>query len=357
MRIAYVIDLVDEPGVIRKIGLQLQAWRADGHEVEAFVIYPRAAKHSIEGRHFDFRGLVGRAAASRRLRREVLAYQPDVAYLRYDLFMPPIWRLVRAIPTVVELNTDDLIEFRARGLANRFYNQLNHRVLLRSAKGIVGVTAELVQREKTRGFVHASAVIGNGIDLPDLDRVPELDASPRLVFLGGNQSWHGVDVIAELAVAMPSITFDLVGIDDAGHFPENVRAHGVLSPQEYERVLLRASAGIGPLALHRKGLQEAAPIKIREYLAHGLPIVIAHRDPDIDAAAWFVHSLPKAPVDAASAALGIADFLRRILGRRVLLEEIRDAVDYRSKERVRLKFVSGVASHYVSASYTNGRPR
>lgn len=35
---------------------------------------------------------------------------------------------------------------------------------------------------------------------------------------------------------------------------------------------------IGTLALHRKNMTEASPLKTREYLAHGFPVIIGYKD-------------------------------------------------------------------------------
>jgi hypothetical protein len=40
--------------------------------------------------------------------------------------------------------------------------------------------------------------------------------------------------------------------------------------------------GIGALAIDRKRMTEAQPIKVRFYLASGLPVLYNHRDPRLD---------------------------------------------------------------------------
>ena len=42
----------------------------------------------------------------------------------------------------------------------------------------------------------------------------------------------------------------------------------------------QADIALGTMALHRTGLNEAAPLKDREYLAYGIPVVTSYPDPD-----------------------------------------------------------------------------
>ena len=57
--------------------------------------------------------------------------------------------------------------------------------------------------------------------------------------------------------------------------------HGYLSAGEYRRIIAGADAAISSLGLHRIGLEEASPLKSRECLALGLPLVLAYVDTDL----------------------------------------------------------------------------
>ena len=60
----------------------------------------------------------------------------------------------------------------------------------------------------------------------------------------------------------------------------------------YEAILASSDVALGTLALHRKGMSEAAPLKVREYLLRGIPVVIGYDDPDLADRPWFVLQLP-----------------------------------------------------------------
>ena len=43
-------------------------------------------------------------------------------------------------------------------------------------------------------------------------------------------------------------------------------------------IFFKADIGVGTLALHRKNMQEASPLKIAEYVFWGLPVITAYND-------------------------------------------------------------------------------
>ena len=124
MRIAYVChwNPFVEDGVVRKIRSQTNAWRRFGADVEVFCLSSDSASDArtppLQGRHFLYGDpYAGRARATVRLCRAVGRWRPDVVYLRYSLFLPPPVQLMRAAPTVIEINSDDRVEYRHRSRA------------------------------------------------------------------------------------------------------------------------------------------------------------------------------------------------------------------------------------------------
>ena len=72
-------------------------------------------------------------------------------------------------------------------------------------------------------------------------------------------------------------------------------------------MLASADVGIGTLGLHRKSMDEASPLKVREYLAVGLPVLYGYRDPDADDLQPFVLKVANTPTN-------VVDELDRIDG-------------------------------------------
>jgi hypothetical protein len=318
MRIASLCywDLAAGDGVARKVNAQARLWREAGHEVELVSIRPgRRVQES------------GRAVAA------VERFRPELLYLRYDLFLPPVWRLVRRVPAVVELNTDFAAEARLRGRHVSLYNRVNERFVIRRAAGVVCVTGELAGR-----FPEPKAVIANGADA---DAVPPLPAPggsrPRAVFAGSPANpWHGVDRLLELARQLPEVDFELLGpqVDDP---PPNVTVSGTLRGADYWVALGRADVAFGSLAMERAGLREGCPLKVREYLLAGLPTVIGYEDADFPGELpWYLARYEGAEQ--------VRAFVARVRGRRVPRAEVEPRLSWRAKEAARLAFFERVLS-------------
>jgi glycosyltransferase involved in cell wall biosynthesis len=186
-------------------------------------------------------------------------------------------------------------------------------------------------------------VIGNGVDLSLMRELPPAaNDRPHVTFVGSvHQRWHGVDKIVSLARDLPDVRFHLVGAaaGDVDAAPENIVFHGALSREEYECVLGQCDAGFGTLALHRTGMHEASPLKVREYLGYGLPVVLAHEDTDFpDCGAWYLLRLPNEESNLRDHVPEIRSFLERVRGRRVPRAEVEEQVGAHVKERSRLDF-------------------
>lgn len=354
VRLAYVCYwfLLENDGVAYKIDAQVDRWRQEGHDVEVFCLTRRSA--SRRGwRTIEFDGGAERALAMRRLVRAVEQWSPDAVYLRYDFFGPPVPRLLRSRASVVEINADDRREARLRArrpLLARAFNELNREALFRSARGLACVTHELAAAPHVTRFGKPSVVIGNGVDLSQTRELPAptSEGEMRAVFLGSSgQRWHGVDKIAQLAQRLPDVRFDVIGYrPEAVNFPveDNMTIHPPLSRSEYEPLLARADVAIGTLALHRKQMTEACPLKVREYLAHGLPTVIAYDDTDfLDVDPWFLLKLPNAESNAVDGVEAIRTFMRSAKGQRVARAEVAERIGSQEKERRRLGFIASLA--------------
>ncbi len=62
---------------------------------------------------------------------------------------------------------------------------------------------------------------------------------------------------------------------------EFVKLKPAMNKQALDLELRKYHLGVGPLAVHRKGIVSTTSIKAREYFARGLPFFFAHHDPGI----------------------------------------------------------------------------
>ena len=351
-KLAYLLHWNDGPnsGVFKKVVRQTRLWSEADHDVSIHVIsrnpWKRAWQEAAPQAQIDFyeyRDFRSRwrawSIASKTLRER----RPDLVYFRYDLFMPPIASLAREIPLVVEVNTDDYIEFCLQRGARCLHNRLTRSRLFRLAAGIVYTTHELAEKPYFARFERPHIVIANGIDLESIPVTPPpKNDRPRLVFMGsGGLPWHGADKIIWLARQRPTWRFDLIGGHEQDDAPPNVTFHGVLGRDAYGVLLAQADVAIGSLAAHRKGMDEACPLKTREYLAFGLPVIIAYRDTDFPSGAPFLLQLPNTEANVARALDAIDAFVNAWRGRRVARDDVR-RLDVHVKESQRLAFFDEV---------------
>jgi hypothetical protein len=159
-----------------------------------------------------------------------------------------------------------------------------------------------------------------------------------LVFVGGGgEPWQGVDKVLELAQRRPDWQFDLVGQLDASDVQPNVRLHGRLERDRLLEILASADVGLGTLALHRKSLFESSPLKLREYVAVGLPVVYGHVDPDIDLLGPLALRIANTPTNVIDELDRISTFVEAARGRRIARSLLKDvALPAKEAERLRL---------------------
>jgi hypothetical protein len=307
-------DLAAGDGVARKLEAQVRLWREAGHDVQLVAIRPAAR-------------LKETAPAVAAVDR----FRPELVYLRYDLFLPAVWRLLRRFPAVVEVNSDFRTEARLRGVRGQLYNAVNERFVASRMAGVVCVTGELA-----RSFPEPKAVIANGADSRSVPVLPAPDAErPRAVFAGSPAApWHGVDRLLELARRLPEVHFELLGpkVDDP---PANVIVSGTLRGEDYWAALGRADIAFGSLAMERAGLREGCPLKVREYLLAGLPTVIGYEDTDFPGALPWYLARYEGPEQ-------VRAFIERVRGRRAPREELEPRLSWRAKEANRLAFFERV---------------
>lgn len=345
MKIAYVgfVPSHTESGILKKIAGQIGIWMNEGHDVKLFLASPsteiwegirhipieiipyRNATRAIFGMNFD----------------SLLKWNPDIVYLRQYIYFPAMRKLFR-YPTVLEINTDDRTE-KKNGLSKvkYIYHRITRNVIYRKADGFISVTRELGERYREYG--KPTLAIANGIDLSLYEvHPPVVKQKPELVFIGTpGIKWHGVEKIHTLAEIFPEWLFHIIGSEPAEgqSCPPNIQYHGYLVNEEYRSILDRADCAIGTLSLYLNNLNEASTLKVREYLACGIPIIIGYRDTDFIGKedVPFLLELPNTDHNIIPYADKIREFVDHWFGRRFDTDSIAH-IDVKRKEKDRLEF-------------------
>ena len=359
MKITYVVewDAFHYSGVARKVNAQVKAWEEMSHSVQLVIISPKPNNHILQNvfvcsnqtveLHFSG-GLIGKVAkaiAIQKAKVSINLFQPDVIYYRQSSWTPGIISLLKKAKTiVVEINSDDILEVSLSGVIRSKLYALTRSWLIKVASGFVCVTQEIANLYSSFGC--PVSVIANGFDLTSVEpRVPTDDAPIKAVFVGSDAlTWHGVDKIITLAKLLPEIEFHIVGIDiKEKNNPRNIIDHGYMSWSDLAELYKRMDLGFGTLALYRKGMSEACPLKCREYLAYGLPVIGGYKDTDLSGAEFYLE-IDNTPTGAVEARNKIVEFANKWKNKSIDRRKVEALIGTKMKEKNRLEFIKILSS-------------
>ena len=113
------------------------------------------------------------------------------------------------------------------------------------------------------------------------------------VTAGSIGQWHGVDRLVRgmSAAQEPGSTLTIIGdgpelgrlrtLTSRLGLDDRVRFTGPLTGAAYDRELAAADITVASLGEHRRGHFALSPLKTRDYLARGLPVLFAGDNPDL----------------------------------------------------------------------------
>jgi len=357
MRIAYVtIHIAPElmrGGVGKKIKTQLDLWREAGHEVTLFSLTPDEIPFPDE-RQFIFdaktnllKRETNRASGLMRMLESIREYRPDIIYLRFGLYSYPLHKLFKIAPTILEVNSDDRVEYSTRGRFFYWMNRLTRGLTFGSASGVVAPTRELTRIYPLKKK-QSSVVISNGVDVKAVEILPlPKNDKPVLTLVGSpGMNWHGMDKLIQFAQSNPDVFVNIVGYsakDVDVPIPSNVTMHGYLSYAQIREVLKKTDVACGTLALHRKNMEEACPLKVREAILYGLPLLLGYHDTDLsDLNLPTILQIPNTEDNLMTHVEQIRKFAYDMMGKRIDFNTVVPYLDQRKKEEARLAFFEKV---------------
>lgn len=292
MKIIYLIshDQNKNLGITLKVESQVNAWRTLGHQVEIFniIVNNSQSKNNYLNAKIFKRNSIFKGNDD--LLTDLDKFKPDIIYLRFEPYKPFLGLIMKKYPTVLEINTDDLHEqlLLSKDSLNwklrYLFNLLTRKKMLKNSTGYVAVTEELQKNRHFSKYQKISTTSPNSIQTEKFDIIKIENTKnkiPHLYFMGNfNRAWHGVDKIIKLAqLTKNQLFFHIVGGKPRFNvIPSNVKFYGYLNKNEYMNIIKKCNLAIGSLAFHRIPLSEACPLKVREYLAYGLPTIIGYKD-------------------------------------------------------------------------------
>lgn len=306
LHLTWIPRLSGYEGIVAKLDdLSSGAHRA-GVPLDVRVLTHDAAAGGILQRIITPRGIPHafvRLAKSAALRASLDFHPDDVVVLRYpgcmDVALPFLLEELRH-RMISEHHTDELAELgdlRCGWARQALESSLMPAILGRMAGGIA-MTQEIGDTCRRRGLRAPLLVLGNGVDVTRLvpSSRPDWHGGPLRVIMAAGVfwKWQGIDRVlrgilehrgSPLELHLVGRLLDPYDLDLCAQLaairPGQVVLHGTLGQPALRQLFSQMHLALSTLALHRKQMTEACPIKSREYMAHGLPFVAAYDDPDI----------------------------------------------------------------------------
>ncbi|WP_159739443.1 glycosyltransferase [Vibrio atypicus] len=367
MKIAYFIEGeidIDKPSsVLKKVVRQTKIWSDEGNEVWVFSL--RSGNYiNIENNELYKFGASYSSDSSALIKLLVIYYNSyrlfnyikklsiTIIYTRLITYTPFVEMMIRKVPTILEINSYDKKEYSGTAYSGytRIYTSFIGNRIKSLVSAFVFVTNELADiLAKEVGFNPNHKVIANGYSFDNRCTIDEIIGERiKLIFVvSPGQPWHGLDRLCEIAKRLPEYDFQIVG--ESGIDTNNVFYHGYQTGDALTNLLSLANFGVGTLALDRKDMAEACPLKSREYLFHGLPCFGSYVDTDFSTHQGLPIYMQLADAeDACRSAQQIRDFVEFWSTKDHYKSEVRREaaaiLDDKVKENMRLKLLSEVCT-------------
>jgi glycosyltransferase involved in cell wall biosynthesis len=266
------------------------------------VLHATEPMHAFEKRiPFIFRGLfLKKVFAWLVLIREARKY--DWVLCRHMVFDPFVFIFGWFVPNRISVHhakeTEELKLVRKgwRGRAAALLERLAGWCSARQVCGMLGVTEEIARNQADLHNVRCPVgIYPNGVDLGAIGLLADRRTDDvNFAFVAGTfSSWQGLDRLITAFRNAPApfsevrATVHLIGAVDRSTAAQ-VEAfnkekavfvvHGPMHQAEYGEILAQCDVGLDSFGIDRKGLSEGAALKVREYLAQGLPVFSVHGD-------------------------------------------------------------------------------
>ena len=293
-RVAHVtLILQNVPGVVNKLDSQAQVCKENNIPIDFFWLSGDWVNKETK-QYLNFVFCQGNNAVELRLSQmkklNRIGVKYDKVILRYPLFDPFILFLYKhKFKTILEHHAFELEELRLIGSKRLFLEKVFAPFFIRKFSAITAVTQEIVDYEfKRAGFKGKSHLQPNAINVVDKALHGNIRGSQQIeiAFVCSYfYDWHGLDILIQ---ATETQVCDDFKIHLVGEIPEKYEKslsdkncfvkHGLLSSDKVEEIIHSCDLGLSCLALERKGLKEASALKVREYLANGLPVAMTYRE-------------------------------------------------------------------------------
>lgn len=339
-------------GVYKKVADQVKEWDKLRLDFQLFVITDQSSYEDWKKIATNVQVFVDKNGPLRFLSRSVIFWRAvrgttDLVYVR-ETFPLLYLRMKKRPALILEIQTIQSQELRNRSKIKWLLYSIAEKYWIKNFSFYIFVSNE-VQNILTSGvFRQESHVISNGIDVSNFKVLADvnIEKGPDYFFIGSlDQPWQGTEQLFDLARQLPKSLFHIVGkgAPTTGS-PSNVVLHGELTAQHYVPIAESCSVAFSTLGQNITGMSEASPLKSREYLAMGLPIIGRYLDTDLSRDFDFYLELPCDTRPLTDFINEIVDFTAKWHGRRVPRDEIINLIGSAQKEQQRVQIFEQVIS-------------
>ena len=356
MKVLFVMKypLVDQYSIMQKLNGEINAVRNLGHEVY-YISFDRnylyldngnervKLKKTTLGHIPNYFHTIVFYDIYNAARKAIHDNNFDIVYFRHSPLNYSGYKMIKEAhkkaKLVVEISSFPPFTEKAKNIFRILYQMISKKWWKQSAKYVSLFTGigEAAEEYLDRPFLN----IDNGIDIsliPSRRNVEKIDNKIHLLGVASMSEWHGYERIIIGLAAWKSkkaeeYVIDLVGDEGDGSLSrwkdltrnlglENqVLFHGRMTGDKLTEMYNRATVGLSSLALYKIGFQTGSVLKLREYMARGLPFIYAHNDPHmIEDFPWCLHI----PNDDSAVNMEYVDeFVSRIKGESDLPERMR----------------------------------
>lgn len=225
----------------------------------------------------------------------------DVVYMRY---MPVFWNAPGAMRRVKEQGAKLIVEHPTYPVENGRTTSPLRKPVFRYNEHVFAKLEPCIDLYTLIGDPCGPTLHGipamNIVNGVDVDALPlhrtRVGKDTHLLALASMSHWQGYDRLIESLAAYQGheeITLHMVGGEGDGSLAawkklaqergvaDRVIFHGELFSEALNALVEKCDVGIGGLGLYRKKQFQSMTLKLREYMARGLPFVYAVEDPSI----------------------------------------------------------------------------
>jgi len=304
------------PGIFKKIEDKAKISRENNLGIDFYIINPSFESH-LENFHAIkvwnekiptnfLKKIVFRVFKITYIEKYIPLEKYDAIVLRYPLvdgFGTIKFFKKYGYKLFTEHHSDEISELFSVGRAVDIFRALLEKYfakkILSNIKGIIGVTDEIRKLELAKIKKQIPSItIANGINPESFSYtgfIPFDGKNLNLIFVASKfLPWHGLEKFLNLLEKYDGNVFiqlKLIGnlsneqrkkIKQFNNKNVSIVSVGNVYGSDLDYHMKKSNLGISSLALSKNKMQEACPLKSREYIVRGIPFIYAYKDSDLN---------------------------------------------------------------------------